>query len=55
MSQEGFARLYVKQFLDVVGLPTIGGLQPMAWFGVIGAGGLVWLSVGGVLRDVYLS
>jgi hypothetical protein len=43
MSQEGFDRLYVKQFLDVVGLPTIGGLEPVVWFGVIGAGGLVFI------------
>ncbi|HEY6580434.1 MAG TPA: MFS transporter [Rubrobacter sp.] len=41
MSQEGFDRLNPKQFLDVVGLPSIGGLEPVVWFGVIGAGGLV--------------
>jgi MFS transporter, DHA3 family, tetracycline resistance protein len=41
MSQEGFDRLNPKQFLDVVGLPSIGGLEPVVWFGAIGAGGLV--------------
>jgi MFS transporter, DHA3 family, tetracycline resistance protein len=29
MSQEGFDRLNPKQFLDVVGLPTIGGFEPV--------------------------
>src|SRR5829696_6352253 len=41
MSEEGFDRLNPKQFLDVVGLPSVGGLDPVIWFGVIGAGGLV--------------
>ena len=41
MSEEGFDRLNPKQFLDVVGLPTIGGLVPVVWFGIIAAGGLV--------------
>jgi hypothetical protein len=54
MSQEGFDRLYVKEFLDVVGLPTIGGLEPVVWFGVIGAGGLVcsYLAAGVVARGL---
>ena len=38
MSQEGFDRLNPKQFLDVVGLPTIWGLEPVVWFGIIAAG-----------------
>ncbi len=41
MSEEGFDRLNPKQFLDVVGLPTVGGLEPVVWFGIIAAGGLV--------------
>ena len=41
MAEEGFDRLNPKQFLDVVGLPDVGGLEPVVWFGLIGAGGLV--------------
>ena len=41
MSEEGFDRLYVKHFLDGVGLPAIWGLEPVVWFGLIAAGGLV--------------
>jgi MFS transporter, DHA3 family, tetracycline resistance protein len=36
MSAEGFDRLNPKQFLDIVGLPSVGGLDPVVWFGVIG-------------------
>jgi MFS transporter, DHA3 family, tetracycline resistance protein len=52
MSEEGFDRLNPKQFLDVVGLPNIGGLEPVVWFGIIGAGGLVlsYLAAGVVAR-----
>src|SRR5215207_10084933 len=52
MSEEGFDRLNPKQFLDVVGLPAIGGLEPVVWFGAIGAGGLVlsYLAAGLVAR-----
>jgi DHA3 family tetracycline resistance protein-like MFS transporter len=52
MSEEGFDRLNPKQFLDVVGLPNIGGFEPVVWFGVIGAGGLVlsYLAAGVVAR-----
>jgi DHA3 family tetracycline resistance protein-like MFS transporter len=54
MSQEGFDRLNPKQFLDVVGLPAIGGLEPVVWFGAIGAGGLVlsYLAAGIVARAI---
>jgi MFS transporter, DHA3 family, tetracycline resistance protein len=38
MSEEGFDRLYVKHFLDGVGLPAVGSLEPVVWFGIIGAG-----------------
>ena len=52
MAEEGFDRLNPKQFLDVVGLPAIGGLEPVVWFGLIGAGGLVlsYLAAGIVAR-----
>ena len=52
MSAEGFDRLNPKQFLDVVELPSVGGLDPVVWFGVIGAGGLVlsYLAAGIVAR-----
>ncbi|CAA9460867.1 MAG: hypothetical protein AVDCRST_MAG58-2528 [uncultured Rubrobacteraceae bacterium] len=57
MSEEGFDRLNPKQFLDVVGLPSIGGLDPVVWFGVIGAGGLVlsYVAAGIVARNLDVS
>jgi MFS transporter, DHA3 family, tetracycline resistance protein len=57
MSAEGFDRLNPKQFLDVVGLPSVGGLDPVVWFGVIGAGGLVlsYLAAGIVARNLDVS
>lgn len=41
MSEEGFDRLYAAHFLNVVGLPPLGELDPVVWFGVINAGVLV--------------
>ena len=41
MSEEGFDRLYAKHFLDGLGLPALGGLDGVVWFGVISAGSLV--------------
>ena len=41
MSEEGFDRLYAKHFLDGLGLPSLGGLDTVVWFGVISAGSLV--------------
>ena len=41
MSEEGFDRLYAKHFLDGLGLPSLGALDPVAWFGVISAGSLI--------------
>ena len=41
MSEEGFDRLYAKHFLDGLGLPSLGALEPVVWFGVINAGALV--------------
>ena len=57
MSEEGFDRLNPKQFLDVVGLPSVGGLGPVVWFGVIGAGGLLlsYLAAGVVARGLDVS
>ena len=57
MSAEGFDRLNPKQFLNVVGLPSIGDLDPVVWFGVIGAGGLVlsYLAAGIVARNLDVS
>jgi hypothetical protein len=57
MSEEGFDRLNPKQFLDVVGLPSIGGLDPVVWFGVMGTGGLVlsYVAAGIVARNLDVS
>ena len=41
MSEEGFDRLYAKHFLDGLGLPSLGSLDPVVWFGIIQAGALV--------------
>ena len=41
MAEEGFDRLYAKHFLDGLGLPALGGLDPVVWFGIISAGSLV--------------
>ena len=41
MSEEGFDRLYAKHFLDGLGLPSLGNLDPVVWFGVISAGSLI--------------
>jgi DHA3 family tetracycline resistance protein-like MFS transporter len=37
MWSEGFDRLWEAHFLEI-GLPTLGGLDPIVWFGVFGAG-----------------
>jgi DHA3 family tetracycline resistance protein-like MFS transporter len=39
--QEGFDRLWEAQLLLEVGLPSLGGLGDVAWFGVLGAATLV--------------
>lgn len=41
MSEEGFDRLYAAHFLNVLGLPPLGDLDPVVWFGVINAGILI--------------
>jgi len=40
-----------------VGLPSVGGLDPVVWFGVIGAGGLMlsYLAAGVVARNLDVS
>jgi DHA3 family tetracycline resistance protein-like MFS transporter len=38
MWSEGFDRLWQAHFLRDIGLPSLGGLDPVAWFGVFGAG-----------------
>ena len=40
MWSEGFDRLWEAHFLEI-GLPTLGGLDPIVWFGVFGAGALL--------------
>ena len=40
-STEGFDRLADLHMLRDIGLPSIGGLDPVLWFGVIDAGGLL--------------
>jgi DHA3 family tetracycline resistance protein-like MFS transporter len=40
-STESFDRLREAQFLRNVGLPSLGGLDPVVWFGVFGLGTLV--------------
>jgi DHA3 family tetracycline resistance protein-like MFS transporter len=40
MWSEGFDRLWEAHFLEV-GLPSLGGLDPIVWFGVFGAGTMV--------------
>ena len=41
MSSEGFDRLWEAHFLKNFGLPELGGLHPVVWFGIINAGTLV--------------
>jgi DHA3 family tetracycline resistance protein-like MFS transporter len=41
MSEEGFDRLYAKHFLDGLGLPSLGALEPVVWFGIISAVSLI--------------
>ncbi len=38
MWSEGYDRLWQAHFLEEVGLPTLGGLDPIVWFGVFEAG-----------------
>ena len=46
MSGEGFDRLWEAHLLRDIGLPDLGGLDPVVWFGVINAGTLVLGYVG---------
>ena len=38
MWSEGFDRLWQAHFLRDIGLPSLGGLDPVVWFGIFGAG-----------------
>ena len=38
MWSEGYDRLWQAHFIRDVGLPSVGGLDPVVWFGVFGAG-----------------
>jgi DHA3 family tetracycline resistance protein-like MFS transporter len=38
---EGFDRFWEAHFLTSIGLPDLGGLDPVVWFGIIGAGSSV--------------
>lgn len=38
MWSEGFDRLWQAHFIRDIGLPSLGGLDPVVWFGVFGAG-----------------
>ena len=44
MWSEGYDRLWQAHFLEDVGLPSLGGLDPVVWFGVL-AGGTVLLAI----------
>jgi predicted MFS family arabinose efflux permease len=41
MSGEGFDRLWEAHLLKEIGLPTLAGMEPVVWFGLINAGTLV--------------
>lgn len=45
MWSEGYDRLWQAHFIRDVGLPTLGGLDPVVWFGVFGAGTIL-LAIG---------
>ena len=38
MWSEGYDRLWQAHFIRDIGLPSLGGLDPVVWFGVFGAG-----------------
>jgi DHA3 family tetracycline resistance protein-like MFS transporter len=40
-SKEGVDRLWEAHFLRDIGLPSIGSLKPVVWFGILGAAGLL--------------
>jgi hypothetical protein len=45
MASEGFDRLWTPHLLQAFTFPTIGGLEPIVWFGIIRGGGLL-LAIG---------
>ena len=44
MASEGFDRLWTVHILDDFGLPALGGLDPVTWFGIIRCGAWSWPS-----------
>lgn len=50
MWSEGFDRLWQAHFLRDVGLPSLGGLDPVVWFGVFGAGTIL-LSIASIANQ----
>jgi DHA3 family tetracycline resistance protein-like MFS transporter len=50
-ASEGFDRLSTPHFIDDIGLPAIGGLKPVVWFGVMSmVGSLLGIAGVGILR-----
>jgi MFS transporter, DHA3 family, tetracycline resistance protein len=50
-ASEGFDRLSTAHFIDTIGLPALGGLQPVVWFGVFSVvGSLLGIAGVGVMR-----
>lgn len=50
-ASEGFDRLSTPHFIDDIGLPALGGLKPVVWFGVMSmAGSLLGIAGVGWLR-----
>jgi len=45
MWSEGYDRLWQAHFIRDIGLPSLGGLDPVVWFGIFGAGTIL-LSIG---------
>ncbi len=41
MASEGFDRLWVAHFIDNLGFPAVGDLNPVIWFGVVRMGSMV--------------
>jgi DHA3 family tetracycline resistance protein-like MFS transporter len=49
-SSEGFDRLFEAHFLRDIGLPALGGLDPVVWFGIFRVGSIAL----GLLASLYL-
>lgn len=57
LSSEGFDRLFGLHFVEEVGFPSLGELDPQLWWGIIDGGGLLLAILGGeyVRRRVDLT